>query len=362
MRNDEKKNTSWVDIGVKIVPPIVTGILIAWAGFVGNMVLSSISNKQESARLITELQIKREQAECELRKDVFDEVLEAFLLKKQNNQGTLKDMSKQLLRLELLALNFGDSLSISPLFTELKSDLEGAAPVGKEEKSEYSEHKAKLRMRLDSLARRVASSQLSSIAQHGKTKEITIPLYEYRHVRDDYGASCKKILFEESDYAWPDYEILKNMKLLNPAYEPLDQTKVDSYRQSDFFGKAVQESGLIELNGIKRYLQLYVRDVNHCSKTANVQILIKDESGNLEVNRSFRLDYFNFPMVDNTRLSNNQRFAIVMEDFELKGDQPHIDITGVIFPSEYSSLRDRPGMQEARELLESALESEKKDK
>ncbi|MEA3386564.1 MAG: hypothetical protein U9Q89_09020 [Thermodesulfobacteriota bacterium] len=61
-------------------------------------------------------------------------------------------------------------------------------------------------------------------------------------------------------------------------------------------------------------------------------------------------------------MSNNQRFAIVMEAFELKVDKSHIDITGVIFPSEYASLRDRPGMQEARKLLESAMESGNDDK
>jgi hypothetical protein len=64
-------------------------------------------------------------------------------------------------------------------------------------------------------------------------------------------------------------------------------------------------------------------------------------------------------MVDNTRLSDNHRFAIIMDDFKLKGDQPYIEIIGVVFPSEYASLRDRPGMQEARKLLESALQDGK---
>lgn len=59
-------------------------------------------------------------------------------------------------------------------------------------------------------------------------------------------------------------------------------------------------------------------------KERKYEFLIYDESGEkLEVNRSFKLDYFNFPMVDNTRLSNNQRFAIVMEVFELK-EKKHI--------------------------------------
>lgn len=362
MPEDEKKKTSWVDIGVKIVPPIVTGILIAWAGFVGNMVLSSISNKQESARLITELQVKREQAECELRKDVFDQALEAFLLKKEENLGTLNDLSRQMLRLELLALNFGDSLSLSPLFIELKSNLTRAEPANEEDISYYDERKAKLRERLDSLAKRVARSQLSSIAQHGKTKPIEIPLYEYK--KEGFKKDCKKTLWEERDYAWPSFRILKEMMLLDEDYNPVnkEQNKVDSFIETDLYNESMQESSLIELNGIKRYLQLHVSDINHCSKTAEVQILITDESGKYEVDRSFTLDYFNFPMVDNTRLSHNQRFALVMEAFELKVEVPMIEIMGVIFPSEYASLRDRPGMQEARKLLESAMESGKDDK
>ena len=358
MPKDKKKKTNWADIGTKMVPAIVTGVLIAWAGFIGNVVLSSISNKQESARLITELQVKREQADCELRKDVFDQALEGFLPKNGNNLETLNDMSKQLLRLELLALNFGNSLSLSPLFIELQRDLRRAIPVDGET-SDYSERKAKLCMRLASLARRVAMSQLSSITHHGKTKTITIPLYEYK--KKDFEKDCKKNLYEEMEYAWPDLEIQKQMGLLDENYKPSNEEKLNLVEQTDSYKKNKQAFGLIELDGIKRYLRLLVKDVDYCSKTAKIDISIKHEFEK-EVNRSFRLDYFNFPMVDNTRLSNNQRFAIVMEAFELKDDNPHIDITCIIFPSEYASLRDRPGMQEARKLLESAMESGKDDK
>ena len=109
-------------------------------------------------------------------------------------------------------------------------------------------------MRLDSL--RIASAQLSSIAQHGRTKEITIPLYEYK--KKDFKRDCKKNLYEEKDFAWPDFEILKNMKLLDETYNPVDKDRkeIDSFRQSDFYNESMQESSLIELNGIKRYLQL----------------------------------------------------------------------------------------------------------
>lgn len=76
------------------------------------------------------------------------------------------------------------------------------------------------------------------------------------------------------------------------------------------------------------------------------------------IKRSFKLDYFNFPIVDNTRLSNNHRFAIVLDELELEGSDPHMELVGIVFPSEYASLRDRTGMKEIRELLESALRND----
>jgi hypothetical protein len=78
-----------------------------------------------------------------------------------------------------------------------------------------------------------------------------------------------------------------------------------------------------------------------------------------EVNRQFQLDYFNFPVVDNTRLSSNHRFAIVMEEFsaEVTDEDPHLEISGIIFPAEYASLKDRPGMKEAMQLLKTALDN-----
>lgn len=76
------------------------------------------------------------------------------------------------------------------------------------------------------------------------------------------------------------------------------------------------------------------------------------------IKQSFKLDYFNFPIVDNTRLSNNHRFAIVLDELDLESSDPHMELVGIVFPSEYASLRDRTGMKEIRELLESALHND----
>ena len=71
MSENNNSKRDWIEVGLKILTPLIVGLLIAWAGYVSNYTLSSISSSQESARLITELQIRREQAESALRKYMY---------------------------------------------------------------------------------------------------------------------------------------------------------------------------------------------------------------------------------------------------------------------------------------------------
>ena len=67
---DKKASLNWSDIVLRAVIP---GLLLAIAGFVGEWVITSSSSKAENARLVTDLQIQREQAESDLRKDICGE-------------------------------------------------------------------------------------------------------------------------------------------------------------------------------------------------------------------------------------------------------------------------------------------------
>ena len=68
---------------------------------------------------------------------------------------------------------------------------------------------------------------------------------------------------------------------------------------------------------------------------------------------TFTLDFFNFPMIDNTRLSDNHRFALVLEQF----DEKKLIIDGALFPGLYSSHRDKPFLNEAIDELRKESES-----
>ena len=65
--------------------------------------------------------------------------------------------------------------------------------------------------------------------------------------------------------------------------------------------------------------------------------------------RNFNLNFYNFPMVDNTRLSNDQRFALIMTKFE----DTAIHFSAIIFPGKYSSQRDKPFLDDVIHRLRS---------
>ena len=68
---------------------------------------------------------------------------------------------------------------------------------------------------------------------------------------------------------------------------------------------------------------------------------------------TFSVGYFDFPMIDNTRLTGGQRCAVVLNNIS---DQS-ADITLVLFPGSYASLKEKPYYNE---VIESVLDANRR--
>lgn len=353
---------------------IVPVFLIAFTGFISEKTLTSIASKQENARLVTELQIKREQAESDLRKDIFKHTVNA-LLQEDRPPSTHLGLSDRLLKLSLLSLNFGDSLSLAPLFTQFERDLSGVEKI--EGDADHDIHVARLRKRLRSLARQVASAQLTSLAQHGKIKQINFtvresmeeykwPLDTSAHLNSinvkDLEQREEKLL--EPPDVWLDYRG-------DPCAEDVPEGEWQAVAcDRKILEDSMHRLGAVELLGVKRDINVTFSDVDGDEETVKVDLEVcrrHAPPGETCVTRDFRLDFFNFPKIDNTRLSGNQRFALILESFSKvdpdsengseTNDRVLIEAALVLFPAEYASLKDRPSMNEALEMLEKALQA-----
>jgi hypothetical protein len=365
MNTEQTSKPDWFDKFAKLLAPIIGGLLIAALAFFGNTAITDYTSRQENARLITQLQIQREQAESDLRKDIFQQAIGSLLSEAELKSPDLP-ISKRLLKLELLAENFGGSLSITPLFTEFDRDLEHLENAAGDNFNETARIRS-FRKRLRSAARRLSSDQLSALAQQGTIFEIKVQL---KHGGKRFADSSKDTTDPGDDegytkeYKWPHDEaasLLRSLECMDFYNDRLESEK--------------RKKGMATLNGIERHVSVTLGDLDPQRRAVNVTLEIcwdpekaktkfACDSRDKSVSRTFTLDYFNFPKVNNTRLSDNQRFSIVLEEFEPDPGEyalGFLEIAAVIFPAEYSSLRDRPSMQESVNLLNKVLSEQDLD-
>jgi hypothetical protein len=115
--------------------------------------------------------------------------------------------------------------------------------------------------------------------------------------------------------------------------------------------KANPESQSMTLGGIERVFTIAVREAD--LKTHQLEVLLKIMTlpGGEIKDVSFTVGPFDFPMIDNTRLSADQRFAIVLQSV-LEGETPIASLTLVYFPGSRASLREKTFSEDILRNLE----------
>jgi len=241
----------------------------------------------QNYRLYTQLLSNREESESALRKDIFSSILKEFLTVSASGMGH-ENIRNRLLKLEILALNFGEALSLSPLFIELDKNIRETVYD-----TEFARlDKADDRKRLESLAKRVSLQQISALSTGGYHWDFEIPIDK---------------IADDTPYKWP-----------------YDSDETEYYP--------------IVLEDIERNYVFEFSKTDTDYHSVSVELEIHNASEFISVEQKFNLNFFNFPMVDNTRLSNDQRFALIMTKFEDKA----IHFSAIVFPGKYSSQRDKP--------------------
>jgi len=111
-------------------------------------------------------------------------------------------------------------------------------------------------------------------------------------------------------------------------------------------GGVVLDDAVLTIDDIKRQFSIIALQADQKTHELKVRLEVRtvvDSTKQPEVNTAeFWVGPFDFPMIDNTRLSNDERCAIVLNAF----DAESADITLVFFPGAYASLKEKPYYQE----------------
>ena len=290
-----EKHDFWDKLAIVLQPlgGLLTALAIALFGYYSSDGQNRRQALETNTRLYTELMSRREESESSLRKDMFVSIISSFL------KPVGGSLSSDVLNLEMLAYNFHESLNLKPLFLDLKRRIA---------KQQASAHSAAARAecveyqdRLERVARETARKQMIVLEGVGKKVDRTVDLSG-----DPEGMS------------------------LEPATLTLE---------------GVQTTCSLDILGVDR-------------KNREVQVGLTIETPDPTLGRqtktaTFTVSYFDFPMIDNTRLEKGQRCAIVLNSFS---DQS-ADLTLVLFPGAYASLKEKPYFNE---VIDNVLSASKK--
>jgi hypothetical protein len=289
-----KKRDTWDKIEILMHPMggLLTAGAIAMLGFITSSALNQRQAMDTNTRLYTELMSRREESESALRKDMCVSIINSFV----NPQDA--GLSSSVLNLEMLAYNFHETLNLKPLFTEMRRRVmrekaEASTQAAREEADAYL-------TRLESMAREIVRRQMIVLEGVGKRFDRTIDMTE-----DPGGTS------------------------LEPATLTLD---------------GIETTFAIDVLGVDR-------------ENREIRISLNIETPDPEQGRqvkvaTFGITYFDFPMIDNTRLVGGQRCSVVLNNIS---DQS-ADVTLVLFPGTYASLKEKPYYNE---VIESVLNANK---
>ena len=279
---------AWDKIQILLQPlgGIVTALAIGLLGAKSSEFLNRRQSIETNTRLYSELMTKREESESALRKDMFQTIIGSFVT--ASGKG---DLDSSVLNLELLAYNFHESLDLKPLFQDLKRRITRASeqartPAARAECQSYMD-------RLERVAREIARKQVIVLEGVGKKFDRSIDL-----TKDPSGESLE-----------PD---------------------------------------TLQLDSLQATIGIDILSVDKVNKELEVQLSVETPDpklGRQTKTATFTVSYFDFPMIDNTRLTRGDRCAIVLNGFSSYS----ADITVVLFPGEYASLKEKPYYSEVIE-------------
>jgi hypothetical protein len=314
---DSKAPRAWIELIKVLALPLVTLVLGYWF----NSSLNERQQVESNIRLYAEMMGRREEADSNLRKDMFNSILTTFMTRDPSLKLTSEELIRQqILSLELLAYNFHESLDIAPLFR----DVERRIMV------EQRDTNIELRGRLESVALQVIEHQLTALSDVGMIERGNA-------LPDRIKDLQAHVSFGTHAVSDPMIAPGEGTARICLSAESTDGSR--HYRQFQL--------ELIDYREDLREVQVHLY-VSQLLTEEECQQSNLDLEGKREVDTNFLVGLFDFPMIDNTRLSGGERTSVSLTSL----NPSVLSIALAYFPASRASLKDKPYYDEViRDLV-----------
>lgn len=380
-----------------------TGLAIAAVGYFGSAALEDRQTNEINMRLYSELMNQREQAENKLRSDMFKQIFDSFLGKAEqeqisstdeenelediknfgdaitNSRSLLNLVDNELLRLELLTRNFHESIDIKPIFYDLlfkilkvkrplraidcahRIEQNSIDPVDKSDKfKQESKRKAAIEKLEECKKREARANRDSRIIEHFRTLNNPKQLDNFKKIEDLLTLADRKITklrsiaHRISDKQIENLANQTNYKKItvsfNQVCDDVRPTKQEiTCDKENFYDETVMLSMKVNEKEYERIFHIEV--ANSYTKWSQVYVRIQASLPNEDVTceekkddihnmcADFWVSSFDFPLVDNTYLSEEERYGIAIDS--INEDEKLINLVLVYFPASYAGLKEK---------------------
>jgi hypothetical protein len=277
---------------------LLTALAVAYLTFSTSKSFTRWQERENNARVYTELMSKREEAETDLRKAMFDSIMNAFLNSSTSNSSERKkSVEDEVLKIELLAYNFHESLNLAPLLKNIEREIDARLLSDRNDKVALDCRKRLRRVATDSVEKQLAALTTAD----GRNSAMLV-----------HGS------FQEP---------------FNNKVPPADL----------YLGKT------------RYHIEVVITAQDAITQESRVSLDVKtnDSAGSDQFpprHAEFWVSSFDFPMIDNTRLPNDQFCALALKILE-PDENPTYELHAVCFPGSRAALQEKPYYDEILERL-----------
>jgi hypothetical protein len=304
------------------------------------LLLNSYTEENRRAEMLLRTMTERERADTEIRQSMFQALVSGYLgsLKEDLAKTDEASFRRRMMFLELLTVNFQEYFNTKPLFEDVYRGLQQNL-LASRDPAEQKKWEA-LEDQLLGASWNIVSRQVTMLNTLGKDIVFNIGKNETLCVR----------LYDQEDFATLTRDGRTRFESSEPGQcrnAPTSAVSTSGTASSDREGDGRRQSLAITLVALDKAsaavrLSLY-EDVfaGHIFQRS-----VPKKSLAISVSR------FDLPYMDNTKMSDGSRFALVLRAVDLVDNA--VEIEAIRFRNDFISLRDRPFFEEMIQKLQGA--------
>jgi len=316
-----------VESFAKIVAAVGVTIGSVWIPYV----IGRTSEQSDRAKVYMQVMSEREKADTAIRQEMFKTLLTNYLGRfedKKDAAESEESFRKRIMFLNLLTLNFQEYLNARPLFEDVYQRLEKAEERDRKDGKAYKIW-GELQKDLFRVARNAASGQAAMLTRSGLSRTFNLTKGK---------AVCIRLYSVENLVELTDK--FEKQPLLDRKTESCSDASVQDSRRMDKGFPAIDvELEEVNESGVRVKVTPYQESFRN--GTLNFVQSLKPIK--------FEVSFFDLPYMDNTRLFDGSRFALLLSYVDKKEETA--EINAIIFKGEFMSLRDRPFFEEMLQKL-----------